>query len=83
MTVFRRRVRMTLAQAHLEREGRCLAKDRGNGPLYYWNVTVMTAPGTGPHQQRHYRLIAEEDYTAAQEALRLFGEELDFVTIEV
>jgi len=37
-----------------------------------------------PHQQRHYRLVAETtDTLAAKEALRLFGEELDFVTIEV
>ena len=83
MTTYRRRVRMTPAQVHLEREGRCLAKERGNGPLHYWQARVMTAPWIEPYRERHFRLIAETDTLAAKEALRLFGEELDFVTIDV
>lgn len=83
MTAYRHRTKVTPAQAHLEKEGRCLDKDRGNGPLFYWAVKVMTAPGVEPYSQRHYRLIAETDNLAAYEGLRLFGEELDFVTIEV
>jgi len=83
LTAYRRRAKVTPAQVHLEREGRCLERDRGNGALYYYDARVLTAPWVVPHQQRHYRLVAETDTLAAKEALRLFGEELDFVTIEV
>ncbi len=83
MTVYRHRMKVTPAQAHVLQRERCLAKDRGNGPLWYWDIEVMTAPGVEPHQRRHYRLATETDNLAAYEALRLFGEELDFVTIEV
>lgn len=83
MTVYRHRTRSTPAQVHLEREGLSFHKERGNGPLYYYDAVVMSAPWIVPHQRRHYRLVAETDTLAAKEALRLFGEELDFVTIEV
>ncbi|HEX7741008.1 MAG TPA: hypothetical protein VF442_01025 [Sphingobium sp.] len=83
MTVYRHRVRTTLANAFVEKEGLSFAPERGKGPLYYWQVTVKTRAGDIPEVRRDYRIMAELDYDAAFEGLRLFGEELDFVEIHV
>jgi len=82
LTAYRRRAKVTPAQVHLEREGRCLSVIGAMDALL---LRCAGADGAWvvPHQQRHYRLVAETDTLAAKEALRLFGEELDFVTIEV
>ncbi len=81
--IVRHRVKTTPAQAYVEREGIFLGKDRGNGTLHYWNVEVRSAPGFTPHNRRSYRLILETDEQAAKEALRLFGEELDYLELMV
>ncbi len=44
---------------------------------------MRSAPGHTPHTRRSYRLILETDEMAAKEALRLFGEELDYLELTV
>ena len=75
--ILRERVRQTPALASIEAcEGRCFDRERGNGPLWYWRVKVWSRYA---RTSRVYTVRGESDTVAAQEGLRLFGEELDYV----